>query len=80
MASTAETAETYFKALTEDDTVVDVLRILAQGWEHEVAKPVIIGPAELELQKKVEESLGAELWAGLTHVSHRRSIGSGLDR
>lgn len=56
------TAESFFKALGEDDTITDVVRTFAQGWQFEAN--TVSFPADLDagLRNKVEQALGSEQW------------------
>jgi translocation protein SEC63 len=73
------TAETYFKNLTEDDSVFDGLRVLAQGWQFETFKPSTTSSLDANLQTSVEEGLGIDIWrtlaqVGLAHLVHTYSL------
>jgi len=67
----ARTAETFFKSTKEEDTVDDIVGVLAKGWQFE-ADSVSSSTEEISrLEALVQATLGSDTWDKLTNVSFR---------
>lgn len=69
----SRTAETFFKGLTEDDSLMDVTTLYAKGWSVEADKSKATPAAETALREEVEKRLtnagGPQAWKAFTKVS-----------
>ena len=64
----ARTAEMFFKSLSEDDTITDVMRILAQGWCCEASSSGVTTLMELSLYESIERAVGRDQWCRIFGV------------
>ncbi|KAF8306252.1 hypothetical protein DL93DRAFT_2065614 [Clavulina sp. PMI_390] len=65
----ARTAESFFKALGEDDTVQDVVRTLSQGFQYEEGV-VVPGGSEAALQEEIKNKIGSPSRALILLYAH----------
>lgn len=65
----ARTAESFFKGLGEDDTIIDVVRTFAQGSQFEEGTISASSNLDAGLREKVEQAAGQDHWRIVSKAS-----------